>query len=156
MLRSVLFSNRNVTKSNKSKPKNPYSLLTFDLESHNYQECSDENCIECNRMADDILSKMKERTFKNGGVRLPKFEINRLKRYFGEKITRKAISRYSQNEIYKRNHYNIIPCSCSTKKHSECGGTWHDRMSIVHACKCKRHSRAEKKEFEKWEGVQCV
>lgn len=81
-----------------------------------------------------------------------------MKDFFGKTITRKAISRHSQNEIYKRKHYNIIPCSCPTKKHDECDGMWFDKHepNISHACKCKRHSRVELKDFKQWEGRQWV
>ena len=140
---------------------NPMKLLTINLDEHNYSDCHNDNCAECNLMADEIITRFHQSNNKKGRIRLTKFQVERMKLFFGDKITKKAISRFSSNETYKRRHYNIIPCSCDAKSHNQCTGMYmipkntHRYGSISYGCKCKRHSRRELKEFRtKWENVE--
>jgi len=140
-------------KATKNIQKSPLSLLTIDVKNHNYSHCKDEFCAECNFMADEIITQFKINNNKRGRVRLSKFQMLRLIEFFGSRITKKAVSRFNQSDIYQRAHYNIIPCSCRVKSHNDCVGYHLEKLEdskskITVNCKCKRHTRLEKKFFK--------
>ena len=149
---------KNKKKLTKTNNNNPLKLLTLNLEDHDYSHCKNEFCAECNHMADEIIEKFKISNNQKGRIRLTKFQVQRMKDFFGEIITKKAINRFNRSDVYKRRHYNIIPCSCRTKSHHDCEGYYGEKLdntlkSTIHRnCKCKRHSRPELKRFKEHNG----
>ena len=140
-----------------SDENNPLTILSTDT-NHPFAKCKDDNCIECNDMADNIWTILKTRINQSGRIRMKKVYMIRMNKFFGEKITKKAQNRFNQEDIYKRKHNNIIPCTCKVKSHHECDGIYMEKVKntrfsmMTRNCTCHKHSRLELKRFRDQSG----